>query len=665
MVNSAMRRYLAEGDPYSAFDDNGVYTLPELRDQAEIDEETARNPRFQVVNQLQQIPAPDVDDQDTQPGFSINDQGEPITGQDSPYLREPDSGDDAVAQAMSGMNPGHTTVPPPSVPQSRQRSVIDSQYGIPDALQKAFTPQSATNPGGYPVRPAPKWWEKLAAAGVGGLAGWSNAASRTRNPIDIAKSTEAILYPGYDSKLAQWQSRVMPAQQMVEAQLKQEQIGAQAEYRKAQAQERLARAAPHFGQREIDPAYARDPSNNLMWLAPEIGADGKPHYYIDKSAEANLTKQIPASKLIPNPEGGLYDPDQGKLVTPGWQKPITNETELWQRQHPNGTAEELQAFLAANKAESEPSLRLKAAHGDPDAIKAVKLLDDEMARRSRESRPPASSTTVNFAGTPALNGQPAQVDPFIKAIGDYEAQPPAARSSSPASIKTYRDIIQAVKLYNPQWDMKNYGVVQAGLKDFGSGKTSQTIDALNTVSGHLLTLDSAATALKNNDINALNRIGNAWGIQMGTTGGSAVAKYNTIVHRVGPELGRSYGTATEGENNVNQADFDASRGPDLIHGAIATSAQLLNGKIASLEHRWNTNVKKYNPSREFESVSPEAKNAFQKLSGAGAAQQYPPVPATLSPADKGKTFTNKSGQHITITDINPQNPKLFKFQAAQ
>ena len=490
----------------------------------------------------------------------------------------PVDSDDPNFLAQSASLPGPASAPSPTV--------------APNPFDVYRQDIAAAGPA--PIKENPKWWERLAAAGIGGAAGWSNAASRTRNPINIAAAQENILHPGYQDKVAQWQSRVMPAQakldlalQQMKAQEVQEQIAAQAEERMSHAQQRLNMANPHYGQREVDAAYAKE---NLPWLAPEVGKDGVPHYYIDKTAEANLTKPIPVSKLIPVSEyGGLYDPDQGKLVvTPGGRP---------------------------DKPETEPQLRMRAASGDAAAIKAVKNLDDEMARRAREGR---SNTTVNFSPTGTPNPATGQVDPFIKAIGDYEANPPAARSSSPQSIASYSKIIAAVKQYNPKWDMKNYGVVQGALKDFGSGKTSQTVDAINTVAGHLAVLDQAAAALKNGDIATLNRIGNSIGVQFGSNAGNAVARYNTIVHRIGPELGRVYGTATEGENALSQGDFDASRGPDLIHGAIASSAQLLNGKINSLQHRWETNVKKYNPNREFESVSPEAMDTFKRLGGAGS-----------------------------------------------
>lgn len=67
----------------------------------------------------------------------------------------------------------------------------------------------------YPQRQVPNWLERIAAGALGAAAGYSNAARRAA-PIDIGKVTEGVLYPGYDSKLAAWQSRVVPAQQAVE-----------------------------------------------------------------------------------------------------------------------------------------------------------------------------------------------------------------------------------------------------------------------------------------------------------------------------------------------------------------------------------------------------------------------------------------------------------------
>ena len=43
-------------------------------------------------------------------------------------------------------------------------------------------------------------------------------------------------------------------------------------------------------------------------------------------------------------------------------------------------------------------------------------------------------------------------------------------------------------------------------------------------------------------------------------------------------------------------------------------------------------------------------------------QGAPPLPGTLSQQDKGKVFTNRAGQRVKVTDVNPQNPKQVKYE---
>jgi hypothetical protein len=72
-----------------------------------------------------------------------------------------------------------------------------------------------------PQRTKPKWWQSLGAAALGGAAGWSNAAGRTRKPIEVDESVDEILNPGYARKLTDWTSRVKQLQGQSEIEGKQ------------------------------------------------------------------------------------------------------------------------------------------------------------------------------------------------------------------------------------------------------------------------------------------------------------------------------------------------------------------------------------------------------------------------------------------------------------
>lgn len=64
-----------------------------------------------------------------------------------------------------------------------------------------------------PTLSSPKWWQRGVGMAVGAMAGWSNAASRTKNPIDTDELRDDILQPGHKQKLAEWNSRVQPLEQ--------------------------------------------------------------------------------------------------------------------------------------------------------------------------------------------------------------------------------------------------------------------------------------------------------------------------------------------------------------------------------------------------------------------------------------------------------------------
>jgi hypothetical protein len=156
----------------------------------------------------------------------------PEEGQDDPN-RE-DLADEYEAQA--GYYPPTASPSATVAAGPRQKSAAELRANQDyDQLRAAL--------GQAPHATAPKWWQSVAAGAAGFGAGWSNAAGRTKHPIDIAAMDEGILHPGYQQKLQEWHSRVAPLQQItgldqsqVEMERRNRQLDTQEAWNKARAE---------------------------------------------------------------------------------------------------------------------------------------------------------------------------------------------------------------------------------------------------------------------------------------------------------------------------------------------------------------------------------------------------------------------------------------------
>ena len=134
------------------------------------------------------------------------------------------------------------------------------------------------------------------------------------------------------------------------------------------------------------------------------------------------------------------------------------------------------------------------------------------------------------------------------------------------------------------------------------------------------------------------------------TGATPVTTFNTIVHRVGPEIGKAYvaGGGTAGERGTNEEDFNPDKGPDQLMQALGISASLADSKIKALQKQYQDG--------KIKLLTDEAEGIRQHLLGS--------VPPNLG-GTKGKKAT-PAGQ---VAVINPQGVPGFipkeKLEAAQ
>lgn len=205
-----------------------------------------------------------------------------------------------------------------------------------------------------PTMSTPKWWERALGAGLGAAAGYSNAASRTRNPIDISKATENIEHPGYAQQLEAWRSRIAPLQE--EVGIESQKVGAEQASRKLASEEQLKAAQAQASMQHGQYWLSRSEQERNQWkLDPKSGI---------------LFNTIDGRKVEPSQSPkDRYDIAIALHATPA----EAVEYSLTGKITPGRTKNEWQLYLDAN---------------DQDSAKALKQYQDDKIRVAKASRRP-------------------------------------------------------------------------------------------------------------------------------------------------------------------------------------------------------------------------------------------------------------------------------------
>lgn len=202
------------------------------------------------------------------------------------------------------------------------------------------------------------------------------------------------------------------------------------------------------------------------------------------------------------------------------------------------------------------------------------------------------------------------------------------------ALKTpyFQMLIQAVGQYDPTFDAVNYNARAKTRADFTSGKSAQTINALNTVTQHLDQLSGATDQLKNTWSPTYNSVANFLSKQ---SGAKVVTNFETTKKAVTDELTRAWRQAggTEADIKSWSSVLDAANSPEQLHGAIAEMGHLLEGKLSALENQYQQGM----GTTAVKVVTPEARATLQKLEQRAGGSAAPPKDTTVivvSPSGK-------------------------------
>lgn len=536
----------------------------------------------------------------------------------------------------------HEIGPPPPTPPVAPVGPTAPRTQFGDLAQRSITKilgdDTKQNPG-PPVMQTPKWWERAIAGGIGAAAGWSNAASRARTPIDIKAATEGILHPGYAEKMAQYQSQIPPLEKATEIA---GQVGAYGQ--------KMAMDQSEIDLRKAQADYARGMGRTEMIVTPELERLSKGVYRagtrIPTTQVGAVLKAEQDRIAAKETTFKVTDPDLAAWigVKPGDAVPIsTYNAGLNSYRKPEKTETEAQVKDGQIKADFASQMGKDPAAVTPAEMNAARRMfgsgDQLITSMSRSfiaknHRLPnaAEEEAIVNAGIRArkqdititnAGGTATDLADNAEMIANYQTAP---LSGYTMRTPEGRKIMAEVKAINPDYHAQYFDTFRKTEMDATTGRIATSANALDTMMGHLSVLDQAAQALHNSDLQALNKIANFFNVQTGKT---AVSTYQAILHRLGPEITRAYVASggSIGERNTNEEDFAVSAGPKQIRNNIAESARLADSKIKALQDQYNRGT--YGRGKQ-KLISEEAEATRQRLAGGGGVGNSNPNPSPNS-----------------------------------
>lgn len=168
----------------------------------------------------------------------------------------------------------------------------------------------------------------------------------------------------------------------------------------------------------------------------------------------------------------------------------------------------------------------------------------------------------------------------------------------------------------------DFGATGKSVGAFSTGKQGDLLRSFNVGISHLNTLDGLVGALNNGDLQAFNKLGNAYAQQ---TGNPAPTNFDAAKAIVGDEIIKAIvgggGALADRENAQNQ--INRANSPEQLRGVIKTYKDLMGGQLQGLKKQYTDTTHRTN----FDSrLTPEARSELE------GSRPLPRLPAT-HPAD--------------------------------
>lgn len=221
----------------------------------------------------------------------------------------------------------------------------------------------------------------------------------------------------------------------------------------------------------------------------------------------------------------------------------------------------------------------------------------------------SSTNTFNLQNAGAT-GTPGNPSAIAKGLADGSMKwNDIVSVRTPMSVKTA--LLNEVKGIKPDYNSGDFEVEQGVKKQATSGQVGQQLLAIGTAREHMKLFSQLADALDSGNVQALNKIGNAFGIEFGS---DKATNFKIAQQAFGGEVGKALDGAgvVAGEREQAQKAFDAAMSKGQFKGAVQTVDKLLAGKQKAA-HDWFDQGVQAKPNFGQESAAPAAQSQGHKV----------------------------------------------------
>lgn len=224
-----------------------------------------------------------------------------------------------------------------------------------------------------------------------------------------------------------------------------------------------------------------------------------------------------------------------------------------------------------------------------------------------QQTPASQAIAEGKTGQDLLDTLSPTVATMVKKLAAGEmAFPNGAGLKSP----TWQTMIGLVGQYDPSFDGVDFNARSRTRQAFTSGKEAQSVNALNTVIGHLDDLGVAADRLNNTSIPMWNTVANA--VESGM-GDPRIKQFEAAKKTVVDELTRVWrGTGgSEGDIKSWSSVLDSASSPAQLHGVVEEIGSKLGSKIDALNEQYSKGMGRTADGMNL--LTPKSQKALQSF----------------------------------------------------